>query len=371
MTHFWKWLAGALLASAVIYAGFIALSAAVMPWSQARFDTDVASTSQPFWTSETRYLVINKAMFRRPANRVIILGASNTREAFRPALVEAGLSGWEVSVAGFGSANMSELSDAADLIYGELGSQRRDKRIFVIGTHYLAFIPSNQIWPGVPNPVAVDAQRAGLFTRERGALVPAYPVAVERAIEAALRPQAMLAHVPRLLGQTLFDNPAFPQLQTLGDKYRGNSPAAQWGKNIESARDLNQLTVTPAVAKFLLAERVRGFGGDHALEADQFMALDRLITKIRAHGDAVIVVDLAIPRWHSEGVPLATASYRAGIGWVRARHAADSSVDYLSLHDLDDSDNFFDSTHTKPRMWKVWSDRLAYRLNAGLVAKSR
>lgn len=360
MGFFWKWLSVALTTTLLTYAAIIALSTLVLPWAPIRFDTDVSTTNQPFWDNETRYLMANKRAFEKTTDRVIILGASNTREAFRPELVEPHLPGWQINMAGFGGANISEVSDAVDLIYDEMGEGPRGRSIFVIGTYYLSFVSSEKLWPNGNNPVATEAARAGLYAREGLHLTPQYPRPLERIIAAMLRPQAVISHLPRAMGDLALDNPNLPQLKAFADStLRARDPLSRWTEFLGEHPDLNQVLVPGEMKRALLEQRLKAAGGDHALPTEQFDVLERLIDRIRKRGDSVVIVNVPLPRWHIDGVPLAETSYQTGLAAAVARHVNDPKFGYMSLLDTNADENFFDSAHTKPRQWPVWSQRLA------------
>lgn len=361
MRFFWRWVAATLLVAGLVYAALVALSGAVLP-PQRHFDTDVATTSEPWWTNEMRYLVLNAGYFARPGDRVVILGASNARGAFRPALIARGLPGRDIANAGVGGANVGEIADIVDVIRAR---QPRDHgpTTYVIGSCYLLFERDARLWGGGTSPVAVEAMRAGLYARTReGRLAPRYPAWIDAAVVAALKPQAVVAHVPRAVGDAVLDNPALPRLKALGDRLRGQDPLAQWTRFLGQTPDLNTVEVPPSTRRALLAQRVAGMGGDHVLAPEQFVALDRLIRRVRAAGDRIVIADLPLPDWHLAGVPQAQASYVRGLAAVRHRHAGDRGVGYLSLADLGAAANFYDSAHAKPALWPVWSARLARHL---------
>lgn len=362
MTHFWKWLALSTACAALAYGALIGLTAFALPWTPAQFDTAVVNTTERGWVNEARYFVLNRKAFAEADDDIVVIGASNARDPFRPDVMEAALPGWDVSNASLSGAMIDEVADAVDLVYLEQGAGSDRRTVFVIALNYLQFVPPNRP-EGADNPLATEAMRGGLFEREGGRLQPGYPRPVGRAVEAVFRPQAVVASLPRRAFRAVFVNPDLPAVKNLVDRFRGDDPLSRWTETIGEHPDLDALNVPPDVQQALLEQRLAGMGGDRALPPDGFRRLAELIARIRARGDAVVILDLPLPEWHLAGVPLADASYRSGVAAVVSRHPG-PDVDFLSLRAFNDPDNFFDSAHAKPRLWPVMSRRLADMLAA-------
>lgn len=362
MTHFWKWLALSTALAALVYGALIGLTAFVLPWNPVQFDTAVVNTTERGWVNEARYFVLNRKAFAEADDDIVIIGASNARDPFRPDLMEAELTGWDVSNASLSGAMIDEVADAVDLFYLAKETGADGRTVFVIALNYLQFVPPNRP-EGADNPLATEAMRGGLFERSEGRLRPLYPRPVERTVEAVFRPQALVASLPRRAFRAVFVNPDLPAVKNLVDRFRGDDPLSRWTETIGEHPDLNALNVPPDVQQALLEQRLAGMGGDRALPPDGFGRLAELIARIRSRGDAVVILDLPLPEWHLAGVPLADASYRSGVEAVAARHPR-AEVDFLSLRGFNDPDNFFDSAHAKPRLWPVMSRRLAEMLAA-------
>lgn len=362
MTHFWKWLALSTACAALAYGALIGLTALVLPWNPVQFDTAVVNTTERGWVNEARYFVLNRKAFAEPDDDIVIIGASNARDPFRPDIMESELPGWDVSNASLSGAMIDEVADAVDLYYLAKETGADGRTVFVIALNYLQFVPPNRP-EGADNPLATEAMRGGLFERSEGRLRPLYPRPVERTVEAVFRPQALVASLPRRAFRAVFVNPDLPAVKNLVDRFRGDDPLSRWTETIGEHPDLNALNVPPDVQHALLEQRLAGMGGDGALPPDGFDRLAELIDRIRARGDAVVILDLPLPEWHLAGVPLADASYRSGVEAVVSRYPG-PGVDFLSLRAFNDPGNFFDSAHAKPRLWPVMSRRLADMLEA-------
>lgn len=362
MVHFWKWLGLSTLCAAVIYGALIGLSAFQIPWRSAHFDTAAATTTQPGWVNEARYFVLNKQAFAASGDRIVVMGASNARDPFRPEIMEHRLSGWQVANASLSGAGIDEIADAVDLYYQQR-EQTGARTVFVISLNYLQFLESPYS-ADHENPLATEAMRSGLYERREGRLTARLPQPAEEVVVMTARPQAVVASLPRRLFRAVFVNPDLPQVKEAVDRFRGDDPLSRWTEFIGEQRDLDTVTVPADIQQALMAQRLAGAGGDKPLGQDGFRTLADMIALIRSNGDAIVIVDLPLPEWHFAGVPVTDASYRASLARVLDGRRNDKGVGFLSLRDFNDNDNFFDSAHTKPRLWPILSERLAERLAA-------
>jgi hypothetical protein len=361
MGGFWRWLMGSVLMAGVLYAMLIALSGIFLSWRADPFDAALATTTQPGWVNEARYFIQNKAAFAVPENRFIILGASTARDPFRPPLMEPKLPGWRVANASLSGASIREIGDEIDLYYREKKPGSAGRTVFVFCLTYLQLRPSPTV-AGLDNPLATEAMRGGLYERYDGKLRPRYPKSVELMMTTALRPQAIAASLPRRIFRAIFVNPDLPLIKNFVDRFRGSDPLARWTERIGEEPNLNSMTVPPAIQGALLAQRLKDAGGDVPLPTSEFAHLAGMIEMIKARGDRVVIVDLPLPTWHRIGVTKAEASYDTQMNALINRYSTTNMVSHMSLRNFGDNDNFYDSGHTKPKLWPVMSVALANKL---------
>ena len=362
MASLWRWIGGALLVAGALYLLAIALSGLAIPWRPQPFDTAAATTSHPGWVNEGRYFLLNKHGFAAAGDRVVITGASTARDPFRPALIATRLPGWEVANASLSGAEIEEYRDLVDLYYADRRRGPGGRTIWVFAFSYMQFRPDG-VPPGGENPTATEAMRMGLYRRENGRLVPRYPAPVERALVAALRPQAVAASLPNRAGRWLVHESGLPGMGALAARLRGDDKVRGWIDELRH-RDLDRVSIPPPVRAALLEHRLADVGGDTPSPAAQYARFAALIARIRAEGDAVVLVGLPLPDWHLAAVRRSDAHHQAMLRGVLGRFADDPNVGYLSMRDLGDAENFFDSGHTEPRLWPLMSARLAEWLRA-------
>ena len=357
MGSFWLLLSKTLTLAILAYGAIIAASTLDLPWHEPHFDTGVTNSSEPGWVNESRYFMLNKTAFAAARDRIVILGASTSRDPFRPALMEAALPGWDVENASLSGANISEIADAVDVFYDERTAVKGGRTVFVFALSYLQFKPA-RLANGTENPFATEAQRGSLYARVDGRLLRQLPHPAERIVLTAFRPQAVVASWPRRVGRLLFGNPDLPLLKALADRLRSKDPLSRWTQAMGEARDLNELTPPPDMQRALLAQRLSD-GGDTPYPDDEFRILSATLANIRSHGDMAVIVDLPLPAWHRAGVPRLEAANDVRLSSIVGGFGGDPGVRRISLRAYGDDSNFFDSGHTKPKMWPVLSAALA------------
>jgi hypothetical protein len=369
MARLWSWLVPSFAVAMIAYAALIWLSAVEIPFRPTHFDTQAPTTSEPGWDSDVRYFMLNKHRFSEPGDQMIVLGASTARDPFRPGLMQRALLGWKVANASLSGANISQIADEIDLIYREKAEKRSGKTIFVFALTYLQFRPTLYA-EGQENPLATEAMRGSLYLRRQYQLVPRFNAPIEGALLTLFRPQAVAASLPHRAFKALFVNPSFPNIKAFVDRFRDRDPVARWTEFIGEHPDLNSIIVPPEMQTALMQQRLAATKGDTPLPPEEFVTLARTIKAIRSHGDGVVIVDLPLPQWHRRGAVIGDRSFLAGIEKIRAENRATGEIAFLSLREFDDDGNFFDSGHTKPRLWPVLSEKVAVALEKTLAETS-
>lgn len=83
------------------------------------------------------------------------------------------------------------------------------------------------------------------------------------------------------------------------------------------------------------------------IDPGNFAVLDQIVDRITREGDRAIIVDLPIPHWHADGVPMFAAYQRDKLqGFSSA--LSHEGAGYLNLQSSLVDDDFYDSVHQKP-----------------------
>jgi hypothetical protein len=104
-------------------------------------------------------------------------------------------------------------------------------------------------------------------------------------------------------------------------------------------------------------------GSTNTLTDAPFNTLQRTVDAILADGGQVVLVDLPIPAWHSQGSAL-YADYRNRVDRLLDRDQTRAGVSVLRMGDANNDADYVDEVHPKPRIAPLWAQRLAASLNA-------
>lgn len=334
------------LALAVAAAYLMVLAASLLIARPERNDQplDAARAGSTLFMTQPKYVFLARSGLDTDTDKLLLVGASNTMAGFRRADVQALLPGLEVHNLSVGGSNLTQMAQVVDLIreVQSPGARRRD--VYVIGLWYGVFASDVARWhvPGrVPGDTDIDIERYRYGFYRRG---PDGPIAV--------LPAKYLD-----LGVTMIH--PFLVVDSLA---RDATQELRWlvGKRAPALSDDNRdaTVVGPERQQQYLAFWRDYTGGATSLESAQFAALSRAVDAIVADGARVLLVDLPIPAWHTQGSVLAT-DYRRQIDQLLPQLRAKAGVQVLDMTDASSGDDFSDEVHPKPRVAPRWAARLA------------
>jgi hypothetical protein len=355
----------------LFYLAALGLSLLLVPFSQAVFDTQLAIDGQPAWGNDARYVVFNQSYFSADRNRLIVLGASTARDAFRPELIQPMPNGCAVANLALSGSNISEIGDGVQVLYDALPAGRHGRLTFVVGSYYMLFASDRQLWHGTNNPMVAEMLRYGQYARARdGRLAPAVRGGAALGFAMLLRPVALTPALPKLVFNAILNNSLGLQMKAFLHGLMYKKGFSDWQNYLDQQSDLNAVSISPYWRAELLKQRLEAAGGDHELPREQFDRLRQLIDLVTRNGDAIMIADLPIPTWHAAGVPKLETSYDRQISDIVRRYHGVRGFGYLDMRSINDPDDFFDSAHVKPRLWPAWSGRLATYLQERSGANS-
>lgn len=340
----------------VIYGAWIAVALMIEPLPRQTEPLDSPSARDTVFMTQPKYVFLNRASLSvdRGKDEVILIGSSNIARGFalrelQPLVPSAAIHNLAVS-----GSNNGEVRQVLDLIQDMRDEALRRRTIFVIGIWYGMFVEDRVRWSSSDRAagdtdIDIERYRYGFYRR-----TPDGPVAVlpPRHLEAgllAIYPFLALDRVVRGVRDTAHDQ----VLSWL------NRP--KLGDDQEDAHVVDQREQ----AKWLAyrVDYMKTSGG--ALADEQFDVLRGMVDAVLASGGRVALVDLPIPRWHSQASPH-FAFYQERKKPLLSALTARAGVRYLNLQDLDTDADYYDDTHAKRRVTHVWSERLADVLNSML-----
>jgi hypothetical protein len=343
-----KQIAHLLTALLALYALLLAFSLLLVPRASVGERLDAGRAGASLYLTEPKYVLMARERLNTNADKAILLGASNMLAGFKQVQVQALVPGLEVHNLSVGGSNISQLSQIVDLVREVQSPEARRRDTYVIGLWYGMFAADAARWHtpdrhAGDTDIDIERYRYGFYRR-----TDAGPVANfgPRGIEVA----ATLIHPSLVL-----DRAARDATRSLRAFIAAKAP------EITDAQR-NAVVLSEAQRHKYLAFWRDYMGGATTLDAAQFQALERMVERIVADGGRVILVDMPIPRWHTDGAALA-AEYQRRADALFARLRARAGVTVLAMRDADADADFSDEVHPKPRVTPVWAQRLATTLN--------
>jgi len=339
-----------------LYGTWIGLALLIEPLPRQSEPLDSPSARDTVFMTQPKYVFLNRASLAvdRGRDEVILIGSSNIARGFalkelQPLVPTATIHNLAVS-----GSNNGEVRQVLDLIQDMRDQALRRRTIFVIGIWYGMFVEDRVRWTSSDRiagdtDIDIERYRYGFYRR-----TPDGPVAVlpPRHLETgllAIYPLLALDRVVRSMRDTAHD-------KILAWLHRPKLDDAQEDAHIVGPREQ---------AKWLAyrVDYMKTAGG--TLADEQFDVLRGMVDTVLESGGRVALVDLPIPRWHSQASPH-FAFYQERKKPLLSALTARPGVRYLDLQDLDTDADYYDDTHAKRRVTRVWSERLAEVLNGML-----
>ncbi|MFT3905868.1 MAG: hypothetical protein QM718_06160 [Steroidobacteraceae bacterium] len=338
------WLLLALLA---LYALILAVTLLLVPRSAVGDRLNTARASSTLFLTEPKYVLMTRGRLDTDADKVILLGASNTLAGFKQPQVQALLPELEVHNLAVGGSNITQISQIVDLIDEVQTPAARRRNIYVIGLWYGVFVSDRARWytpdrHGGDTDIDIERYRYGFYRRtDQG------PVAV-------LPPRELQLGITLIHPCLVLDLAARRLTEKLRRLVSGKAPELTDAQR-------NAIVLSDAQRSRYLAFWRDYTGNATTLDDASFATLQHLAEHVAAEGGELLLVDLPIPQWHAQGSVL-ESDYRRRLTALRASLSGQPRVHWLTLQDAGASDDFSDEVHPKPRVTPRWAGQLAQAL---------
>jgi hypothetical protein len=320
--------------------------------NQPRLDT--AQANQTLFSTTAKYLALGRTQITNQNNKLILTGASNVREGFRPLELEKVFPGLQVHNLAIGASNMTQIGESIDLLLDTVSMDKSQGNQLLIGIWYGLFVENRVRWKSRPSDLSLEKLRFGIYMNKNGRLVPRFPRHILPTIVTLLRPVlfidwlvqkclvAKLAQAKNIIQNLFIERPSLT-LKT---------------SNLET------ISLSPAQKEFAL-EFWRSYMQNNGTLADeQFNELIRILERAHANRIKTILVDLPLPEWHRSNSPYFKHYQTKKLKYLRQAMNQFDLV-YVNLQDLAEENDFYDSAHPKPSKTWVWSQSLARKLARG------
>ena len=327
-----------------IYAVLLALSYALAPAVNERRGLDSSLAEDSIFTTEPKYVFLDRAAVRRDASRIVFVGASNTAVGFKQREVQQLVPSSEVDNLSVGGSNMTQVAQIVELVQDLQSPAARRRTTFVIGMWYGMFVPDGIRWATADRhngdtDIDIERYRYGFYRRSDTG-----PRQILPSNQLSLG--VMLIH-PYLV----FDELSRRASKGLRERLSGKPP--------RRADDERNACIV------LEADRVRALKywreqmqSDGPIAEEQFLVLRDLVARILAQGSKAVLVELPIPHWHAERSPF-YPNYLNRKKTLLSVLQGKPGFSYLEMTDKNDDLDFSDEVHPKPRVTPLWATQVA------------
>jgi hypothetical protein len=291
-----------------------------------QLDTGSVTSDAFFGTAGDVAAVYNRSALSIGRAHVILVGASNFQKVLASKLDVPGFAAANISVDGSGLAEIGRL---VDLAYEAMSPATRGRNIFVIGVWYGEFC---NLHGTVSQSLDQQLTRYGLYRFGPDK-------SVVRTIPGSLLSPALTAIRPLLVEQRLWGS-----LEDAGKSIARFAISGDAGPITVDQLAQNDVTVDVSGRQKVIEKRMATCT---KIDPASFVVLDQIVDRITRNGDRAIIVDLPIPQWHADGVPMFAAYQQAKVqGFSSA--LSHEGTGYLDLQSTLREDDFYDSVHPKP-----------------------
>ena len=306
---------------------------------------DSARANNTVYGTEPRYVLykLDELLFSGP--QVILVGASNVREGFRPDQLQPLLSR-HVNNLAIGSSNIRQVSEVVDLAYSHIPQTLWPELTFVYGAWYGQFVSDARIWSNNQTSIDNEGVRFGLYTLEGGQLKSHIPKALMPTLKGLIR--------PLMLVQTFYTTTIY------NTKLKGQSIFLRLtGKKLKpSIRPDNEFHLTDEQKQGAILQWFNYMGPVEKWDERGFEELLVLAKSIHDHGSHLVILDLPLPSWHRDAVPYQAIYLQRMTALARKLEL----IPGVSLHSIANDftdDDFYDSAHPRPRITSRWAELAA------------
>ena len=336
-----------MVALVALYGAALAISLVLVPRSDTGPRLDTARAASSLFLTEPKYVFMSRARLNTSADKVLLVGASNTMAGFKQRQVQALLPDLEVHNLAVGGSNITQVSQVVDLVREVQTPEARRHNIYVVGLWYGLFAADKARWytsdrHAGDTDIDIERYRYGFYRRSDAGAVPVLPPKYLEAGVLLIHPYLVLDRAARDLTVSL--------REFIGTKKRPITDAQR-----------DAVVLNDADKRKYLAFWREYTGLAEILGNAPFQALQHMVDGIVAEGGRVVLVDLPIPQWHAEGSAL-SADYRRRLDAMLPRLKQQPGVSVVTMDDPGASDDFSDEVHPKPRVTARWAQRLADEL---------
>ncbi len=345
-----------LAAMVALYALVLAVTLLLVPRSELGQRLDAARAGSSLFLTEPKYVFLARSQLNTPADKVLLIGASNMLAGFKQPQVQSLLPGLEVHNLSVGGSNITQVSQIVDLVREVQTPEARSHDTYVIGLWYGLFADDKARWytpdrHAGDTDIDIERYRYGFYRRTDAGPVPLLPPQYLDAGVLLIHPYLVLDRTARDLTGSL-------------RRFMSTKPPARI-----SDEQRNAVVLSDAEKQKYLAFWREYMGSAQTLGDTPFKILERAVNNILSDGGRVVLVDMPIPAWHAQGSVL-SADYQQRAGTLMQSLQSRPGVTVVKMNDAASDADFSDEVHPKPRVTPAWAQRLAGAITASADANA-
>jgi hypothetical protein len=297
-----------------------------------------------------KYVFLGHGVLNSPAEKAILIGASNTGVGFIQKTVQSKLACAKVSNLAVGGANISEVKQIIDLVHQVQRPADWSSNTFVIGVWFGMFIDSDVKYSDPDRnrgetDIDLEKYRYGFYRRTPEGPVALLPANWLDAGVLAIRPILVIEKIAR-------------EIRAGVNLLRTGRRSAQRNEAEREVAGMSEQDKKKALDYWNEAMGTKG-----EISLGQVALLKDTIDTLLRSGERVVLVDLPIPAWHRDASPF-QRGYEQAFADLSGQFAGRRNFVSMSMSDLSREQDYSDEAHPKPHLANVWSDRLANVLNS-------
>jgi len=356
-------------------------------------DTEFAHIS-PYGT-EPKYLLWNLHKFGSDDKKIIVVGASNARDGFRPEYMSKFLPDYEIHNAALAASEIKEVIKTTKLVLDEIPESKRSEAVFVYGAFFGNFLETSWGFNNRLTNIEVEQLRYGLYKNSGQEIVPQVWDPLMPWLEDFLRPFAIVdTHIkPKI--QPYIDSvisrlrsgwqdirnlrelwvKQAPQNLTPEPPAKINAPprdntVAETKKYKVQDGYIRQENDPPEEKMQSYLEFWRTFVNtkDYSVPDHQLKYVTELAEVVLSAGAKFVIADIPSPLWMKE-----RSSHFAN--YQQKKHnffnpiLANEDAYYVDLVEIADPKNYIDSSHPTAEGAMMWSEKLANFVSDRVIKK--
>lgn len=374
ISRFIKQVLISIVVSIFVYASAIILLSFSFPMQDpmdTTIDTTLTLTSTIFH-NHADHIVLGRKPYKKDKRRMIFIGPSNVMMAFKPMEMQKYVHDYEVGSAVAYTSNISTNNTIVDLIYEAIPETSYQDTTFVLGLSFLLFVDNKSLSSSpMKTPIEKEMTKYGLYRLENGKIIKNRPDWVIDNFYYFLLPSMYIDKTISSITKSLQPDHLRAYKKHLSKKIvSGNrSPGALVSallkpstyKTIFSFSTFDDKKPNPREKALMLHHEFVGTE-DNTINYEQFHELELLVEKITSHGGTIILVQMPHPAWFKERSPH-YQNYQGIIEDTTMLAKKYDDVFYIDLTDMDNEDDFYDTSHPKPEATDSWCRRLASEIS--------